>query len=198
MPRLQGQADLGPDRPVPAALGTGPLAEARAAWLALATSTVDPATLDVRYSSTIIARLTSRLAPHPGGHLAWTGSTNRYGTGRISRGGGGDDVVNVARLAWEIHHRRPAGANQVVTQTAACARPACCNPAHLTRRTRAEQIRPRARLTDRDVARVRMGAPLDGSYPATARRCGISATHARRLVRGEGEEPPREPPVNPP
>lgn len=59
----------------------------------------------------------------------WRGNTTPAGYGRIQSGGKGSPTISTHRLAWELHHKRPAPDGMVVMHS--CDNPKCCNPAHL-------------------------------------------------------------------
>ncbi len=82
-----------------------------------------------------------------------------------------------------------------------CDNPLCCNPSHLFLGTATDNNRDRdakgrrgdmrgerhgqARLTESDVLTMRSRRQSGDSFAAIARDFGVSAVHARRVVRGE-------------
>lgn len=156
--------------------------------------------MDERYSSTIHDRLTKRLQAHPDGCLIWTGALDDHGYGRISRGAQGNGYARTHRVAWELAHEADIPDGMIICHR--CDNPPCCNPDHLFVGTHEDnsqdmmskdrgrgqipvgQAHPNARLSDAQVAELRILAPVIGNYASLGRLLGISKQHARSLALG--------------
>lgn len=122
----------------------------------------------------------------------WTAATNKQGYGVFKHEG---KMRNASRVAYILTHGPLPSAKVMVRHT--CDNPPCCNPAHLTpgscadngqdakergRLARGER-HGRARLTPAVVREIRTAAAVGEGQRSIAARYGIAQTTVSQIVR---------------
>ena len=141
------------------------------------------------------SKLWPRLSPTASGCWEFRGARCPTGYGRVRVDNSGRTTL-AHRLAWELTHGEiPEG----VVVRHRCDNPPCCNPDHLDlgsiqdnsddcvargRVARADRL-PQTKLTTGHVLEMRKLRNEGQTYDALGRRFGVSASQARRIVRGE-------------
>lgn len=103
----------------------------------------------------------------------WTASINRGGYGKFKEGGA---VQNASRIAWEIANDARAGGLVIRHH---CDNPICCNPAHLTTGTPAQNV---ADMMDR--GRNRSGTMRGADNPQAKLSVDQVSKIRARILRG--------------
>ena len=146
------------------------------------------------FSSTVEARLKSKLVRSADGCLEWTGATLAFGHGHMGRGSRGAGFESTHRVAWMLEHGAIPDGMQVLHR---CDNPPCCNVDHLFLGTQLDNMRDMdakgrrgsrrgeqhhsAKLTDAEVQDLRRLAAILKNDAEVGRRFGISKQHARAL-----------------
>lgn len=120
-----------------------------------------------------------------------------YGMFALGRVDGKFRVVRAHRVAFLLHQGAiPNGDGLVVMH--ACDNPPCCNPAHLSIGTLADNrldasrkgrlpVTRRRKLSDEDVRCIRASVEAGESQQDTARRFGVSKTTVSMIVSGKAK-----------
>jgi hypothetical protein len=128
------------------------------------------------------------------GCWAWTGATV-YGYGRIGAGGTYGPALMAHRVSWELHNGPiPEGMNVLHR----CDNPPCTNPEHLFLGTHADNVADKvakgrgasrqrhgmAKLTEDQVARIRLMVELGEQQRVVANLFGVSESQISMIVNG--------------
>jgi len=113
----------------------------------------------------------------------WTGCVDRFGYGKVSIPGGGFDRTHRVMYAAYV-----GAVPEGMCLMHACDVPRCCNPAHLSLGTKAEnnadkalKDRAQRKLSAADAAAIRGAA---GTHKAIASRFGVSRTMVTHIKNG--------------
>lgn len=139
--------------------------------------------------SPLADRLTAKLVRDAGGCLLWTGSTDKWGYGRIWSGAPSGKMLTAHRVSLALSGV-PVPDDALVLH-GPCDNPSCCEPSHLRVGTHADNMADRrarerhaAKLTHEQVDALRGEHALGSSGVALAAKYGVSQSHVSRLVRG--------------
>lgn len=138
----------------------------------------------------VAARFWSKvLVRRPGVCWPWRGAKHNHGYGvfKVSREAG---LVKAHRFAWELANG-PIPEGLVVRHQ--CDNPPCCNPAHLTTGTQADNIADmhargrreyKSRLTTANVASIFNEYAAGATQQQIAERFGVAPSYISMLISG--------------